>query len=196
MRVLVCGDRFWDDREYLYAMLDAFHHKHGIDIVIEGEAPGADTMSREWAQERGIPWLPFPAQWDLYGRKRAGPIRNRQMHREGYPDWILAFHKNPSESKGTKDMVSVAMKAGLPYTWLPPTNIQQMQLGVNMPEPKATGTPGPLTPERTAVPSPEDATTRDTLPPHVDTNTVEGLMDPDAEAKAPGRPTHGANNNP
>ena len=52
--------------------------------------------------------------------------------------------------------------------------------------------PGGLVPDRTAVPDLTDATAR---APHGHTNTVEGL-DENTEAKAPGRPTHGATNNP
>lgn len=57
-----------------------------------------------------------------------------------------------------------------------------------------TGPKG-LVPDRTAVPNPEVETAR-IAGLHHDTDTVEGLNDPDAEAKAPGRTTHGATNNP
>ena len=71
---------------------------------------------------------------------------------------------------------------------------------------KETGTPGPLPPDRSQVPDSDVVVTSDAgvaptdvvepfNPLHKHTNTVEGLLDPNAEAKAPGRPTHGANNN-
>lgn len=64
---------------------------------------------------------------------------------------------------------------------------------------KTTGVPGPLPPDRSAIPDPGDVVTSAPIEPvnpfHKHTNTVEGLQDPEAEAKAPGRPTHGANNN-
>jgi hypothetical protein len=203
VRVLVCGDREWpeSDRDYMYEQLDQFHAEHHIDIIIEGEQRGADIMSREWAKSRGIPHDPYPAAWRQY-HKGAGPIRNRKMMREGKPDYVLAFHRNPSVSKGTKDMVSVAQENGVPYKWLP-SGATNMTLFAEDEMPKevvkssTTGVPGPLTPDRTAVPDPTDATTRDAGLPHLHkhTNTVEGLQDPEAEPKAPGRPTHGANNN-
>lgn len=64
-----------------------------------------------------------------------------------------------------------------------------------------TGIPGPLTPDRNAVPSPTGATTRDVPaaplhPNHPHTNSAEGLTTPETEAHAPGRTTDGATNNP
>jgi len=61
-----------------------------------------------------------------------------------------------------------------------------------------TGEPGPLVPDRNAVPPTDVAVTRDPseMAPHKDTNDPEGLTSPEVEAKAPGRSTHGATNNP
>lgn len=110
MKVLVCGDRFWEDRGFLEATLDALGP---FDLLIEGEARGADTMAREWAISRGVPYKPFPANWDKYG-KAAGPIRNQQMLDEGQPDLVVAFHNSLDTSRGTKDMVKRANAAGIP----------------------------------------------------------------------------------
>lgn len=66
-----------------------------------------------------------------------------------------------------------------------------------VPELDPANLPGGVIPDRTAVPDPAAAAARTTAHTgHTDTNTVEGLADPDAEAKAPGRTTHGATNNP
>jgi hypothetical protein len=113
MRVLVCGDRNWDDFPYLCNVLDEIHSRETITLVIEGEARGADTMSRLWAEHHHIPVAKYPADWHTYGRA-AGPIRNRQMLREGHPDLVVAFHRNIVESKGTRNMVEISMKAGVP----------------------------------------------------------------------------------
>lgn len=68
------------------------------------------------------------------------------------------------------------------------------------PEVDSGNLPGGVVPDRTAVPDPTGATIRRPgvagRPPHGHANTVEGLDDPDVEPQAPGRPTHGANNNP
>ena len=83
-----------------------------IECVIEGEARGADYLARLAAEELGIRVLPFPAEWKKYG-KRAGSIRNQRMLDEGKPNFVLAFHNDIGNSKGTRDMVKRARKAGI-----------------------------------------------------------------------------------
>lgn len=110
MRILICGDREWKNRAAIYEVLS----KCADDtVIIEGEQRGADKLSREVAEELGFPVLPFPADWNLY-RKAAGPIRNARMIKEGHPDLVIAFHNDLSVSKGTKNMVNQAQKAGIP----------------------------------------------------------------------------------
>lgn len=113
MRVLVCGDRNWSNPVSLWHTLDSAHAEHPITCIIEGEAAGADVLGRGWGLQKGIQVLPFPAQWDKYG-KSAGPIRNRQMIDEGKPDIVFAFHPDIRASKGTRDMVNAAKHAGIP----------------------------------------------------------------------------------
>lgn len=111
MRLLICGDREYCDYTRILNHLRA--HKAQIEIIIHGAARGADTLAEKAAKELGIPTLPFPAQWDTYG-KRAGPLRNTQMLNEGKPTHVWAFHDNFIASRGTKNMVNQATKAGLP----------------------------------------------------------------------------------
>lgn len=111
-RVLVCGDRNWRDRLFLCEVLDTFHRLLGFECVIEGEARGADSMAREWAERARVPVLPFPADWATHG-KAAGPIRNGRMLAEGMPTLVLAFHDDIEASKGTRDMVSRAKRANV-----------------------------------------------------------------------------------
>lgn len=102
MRVLVCGSRHFTDTELLYSTLDKFHKVRPIDVIIEGDARGADRMAGFWAKKNKIDLLIFPAQWDVHG-KAAGPIRNTQMLREGKPDVVIAFlYQN---SRGTANMI-------------------------------------------------------------------------------------------
>lgn len=107
MRVLVCGDRNFCDRTLMRIILD----EHTITELIEGEARGADTLARVYAEERGIPVRKFPAEWDRYGRG-AGPIRNAQMLEEGKPELVIAFLAQ--HSRGTRNMVMQAQKLGVP----------------------------------------------------------------------------------
>jgi hypothetical protein len=117
MRTIICGDRNWDNKEYLFFVLTGLDAMHGIDTVISGHARGADTMGELWARENNKELLIFPAEWDKYqqaGRKNpAGPIRNRQMLKEGKPDMVVAFHESLATSKGTKDMVKIAKQSGV-----------------------------------------------------------------------------------
>lgn len=106
MKVLVCGSRHFDD----YKLLEEKLNEYSITGIIEGEARGADTLSRIYAERLGIPVLPYPANWNAYG-KSAGPIRNRQMLVEGKPDLVVAFlAKN---SRGTVNMIKQATEAGV-----------------------------------------------------------------------------------
>jgi hypothetical protein len=110
VRVLVCGDRGWSDRGMVYAVLRVYPPG---TVVIEGEARGADTCGRLAAQDCGFIVERYPARWSTYGRA-AGPIRNQQMLDEGKPDVVEAFHDHIRSSKGIRDMVQRAEKAGIP----------------------------------------------------------------------------------
>lgn len=117
MRVLVCGDRNWEDHWIIMRVLRGIY-EGARDwmwplVVVHGAAPGADSMANACAGDIGAVVEPYPAEWDKYGRA-AGPRRNQQMLDEGKPDVVLAFHDNLAESKGTGDMVRRAKKAGLP----------------------------------------------------------------------------------
>ena len=117
MRIVVTGGRDFDRMDIVDAALGAVHRKHGITLLIEGDALGADRLCRNWAKERGIHFKSFPADWtDLShpdaiiktrrdGKKydaMAGPRRNQQMIDEGKPEAAVAF----SGGQGTADMVS------------------------------------------------------------------------------------------
>ncbi len=104
MRVLVCGSRHFNDQEYLDFVLDHYI----ITEIISGTARGADTMGEVYARKNNIPVLRFPALWELHG-KRAGPIRNSQMLREGQPDMVVGFLYEGS--RGTADMIKKAKAA-------------------------------------------------------------------------------------
>lgn len=122
IRVLVCGGRYYADREFVYTTLDRVHQERNIVAVIsggklEGErwelARGADKWGLMWAKGRGIPRQEFPAPWLTLG-KRAGFARNKQMRDEGKPDLVIAFPGHV----GTANMVSLAVEQHIPV-WLP-----------------------------------------------------------------------------
>ena len=124
MRILVCGDRNWNNYLLIKSRLARFHNDIALGTndltlsmndftVIDGAAKGADTQGNLAAYHLGMRTQRFPANWQKYG-KAAGPIRNQQMLIEGKPDFVLAFHNSIETSKGTKDMVNRARKAGIP----------------------------------------------------------------------------------
>lgn len=102
------------DAELILTTLSEIHAVTPIDVLIEGEAKGADRLAAQAARKLGIPVLPFPAGWNKYGRA-AGPVRNTQMLREGQPDYAVAFHDNLAESKGTRNMTEQLTRKGIPW---------------------------------------------------------------------------------
>lgn len=107
-RVLVCGGRGYLDYKRLTYALDKFQEKVApIEVIIHGDARGADTLAGWYAREKDIRVEAYPADWNRYG-KQAGHLRNRQMLDEGKPDVIIAFPGGP----GTKNMVYNAEASG------------------------------------------------------------------------------------
>lgn len=112
MKLLICGDREWKDINPIYSCIRSFNP----DFIVEGECKGADLMAKSAAKNLGFKdenILKFPADWDRYG-DAAGPIRNSQMLIEAKPDVVVGFHDNIKISKGTKHMLGISVKAGVP----------------------------------------------------------------------------------
>jgi len=110
MKVLVCGGRDFDDYVTLRAFLNKLSVKTPITEIIEGGAKGADALAARYADKFNIPLRTFKADWDNLG-KRAGPMRNSQMLKEGQPDLVVAFPT--PKSVGTVDMINKAQRAGI-----------------------------------------------------------------------------------
>lgn len=109
MRVLVCGGRDFNDRDFVWNTLTEWDSSvGGIDVVIHGAATGADSEAMIWAQTCGRKHAPFVAEWRKHG-KGAGPIRNQRMLDEGKPDMVIAF----PGGRGTADMKRRARAANL-----------------------------------------------------------------------------------
>jgi hypothetical protein len=95
----------------MYTPVEEVLNQLEITRIIEGGAKGVDRNAKAYAMQKGIPFEEYPANWDKYG-KAAGPIRNKQMLDEGQPDLVIAFLA--PNSKGTKNMIEQATKAGVP----------------------------------------------------------------------------------
>lgn len=109
-RILICGSRDWADGALVGRRMSELP---AGTVIIEGGARGADTYARLCAEALGFEWVPFEADWRRYGLA-AGPRRNAQMLAEGKPDLVWAFHDAWEQSRGTKDMIEKARKAGVP----------------------------------------------------------------------------------
>lgn len=121
LAMIACGDRNWTDIDKITEVLVDYDP----DVVIEGHARGADKLSGIVAeQELGLSvsdgtLIVMPANWTEF-RKAAGPIRNSAMlarlleyQEMGWQIVVVAFHEDIENSKGTKDMVTKARKAGV-----------------------------------------------------------------------------------
>jgi len=110
LRVLVCGSRYYTNYRKVLEQL----RKLNVELVIAGACRGADSLAVKAARACGIPYVEFPADWQTFG-KAAGPIRNAKMLKEGKPDFVLVFHPDVENSKGTKHMLSLVKEAGIPF---------------------------------------------------------------------------------
>lgn len=113
-RLIFCGDRNWQDEYFIRSVGETLRKELGDFVMIEGEARGADRLSKKVALfNLGVEVVEFPANWAEFGRA-AGAIRNEQMLKEGKATGVVAFHDDIYGSKGTRNMVDIARKAGLP----------------------------------------------------------------------------------
>lgn len=123
MRLLVCGSRDFENQQVVWNSISTIITSGAISngeydlkdwTIIEGGASGADALAAKYGGYMDVNVETYPADWNAHG-KAAGPIRNQQMLDEGKPDKVLAFINKPLvESRGTKHMVEIAEKAGLP----------------------------------------------------------------------------------
>lgn len=114
MKVIVCGGRNFDNKEFVFQQLDKLHAATPIEWVIEGGAKGADALAMQWAGSRQVGWTEIKAYWKKDGRA-AGPIRNAEMLKHE-PDLVVAFPGGP----GTANMIKQAKAAGVKVLELNP----------------------------------------------------------------------------
>lgn len=111
MKILVCGGRDFEDRDFVFDSLDQLMFEQDCwdsCIIIQGGAKGADALAKEWAYERVQACAQVDAPWEMVG-KVAGRVRNGWMLRLK-PDVVIAF----PGGKGTSNMITQAEEAGVP----------------------------------------------------------------------------------
>jgi predicted Rossmann-fold nucleotide-binding protein len=108
-RVIICGGRDFDDREFIFSKLDGLDNDYHFSVVITGGASGTDYIAHSWATKRRKEVEVYKADWDEYD-KSAGILRNRQMLQYAQPDVVIAF----PGGRGTQDMIKIAKKKNVP----------------------------------------------------------------------------------
>lgn len=107
MRVIVAGSRTITDYEFVSDTLDQILGDKHVTIV-SGACRGVDQLGERYAEERGHSLILCPANWETFGKK-AGPIRNEEMAE--IATHAIIFLEN--QSKGAKNMITLAKKKGL-----------------------------------------------------------------------------------
>ena len=98
----IVGCRKYSDYKRFCSIVDKWITAHGKPItIISGGASGVDTMAERYANENGIDFIVFKADWQKYGRA-AGPVRNKQIVSEA--THILALPS--ADSVGTRDTIA------------------------------------------------------------------------------------------
>jgi ABC-type sugar transport system substrate-binding protein len=112
VRVLISGDRNWHCADLARRVIARLVARHGEVDIVQGSADGVDFAFVEAAYDAGCGVCSFPADWEKHGKK-AGPIRNAEMVAAG-ADFVIAVHRNLAWSRGTRDLVTRALAAGIP----------------------------------------------------------------------------------
>ena len=106
MNIIIAGSRSFVDYTLLRQQLDCYF-QNITPVIICGEARGADTLGKRYAESHGLEVISMPADWNKYG-KSAGYRRNEEMAK--IADELIAFWDG--KSKGTKHMIDTMITLG------------------------------------------------------------------------------------
>jgi len=109
MKYIVAGGRDFNNYSIMRQTLSKIINPEE-DIIICGDARGADAQGAIYAAQYSVPIQHFPAYWDTYG-KAAGFIRNAEMGE--YADAAIIFWDG--KSKGTAHMIQTMKRLKKPY---------------------------------------------------------------------------------
>lgn len=108
--LIVTGGRRFYGRAFLWAKMDEWQP----DMIVHGDAVGADAIANNWARQNGIPRVAFgisQRQWQLYG-KNAGSVRNQQMIEFVHSLVCLDDEMEPDYERGHPLVQGMAMPGG------------------------------------------------------------------------------------
>ena len=109
MKIIVAGGRDFNDYVTLAKILNEYIDPL-LDMVISGDARGADELGALWAERHNIQVRHYPPDWDYYGHA-AGFIRNLEMGDDA--DAAICFWDG--KSKGTEHMIKTMKNLKKPY---------------------------------------------------------------------------------
>jgi hypothetical protein len=89
--------------------VDSLREIYPVSEIVSGGARGVDALGKRYAEENGLLYTEFPAEWDKYG-KSAGYKRNVLI--VDHAEYLLAFWDQ--KSPGTKHSIDLAKKKGIP----------------------------------------------------------------------------------
>lgn len=126
-RVIVAGSRGFTDYELMSRELDKLFWDscefEDRDIkVVSDMADGADSLAIRYADERKLTKILFPANWKSYHRI-AGFLRNEDML--SVATHLVVFWDG--KSNGTRHMVEIAKKKGIPIWGLIYSNVEKTE---------------------------------------------------------------------
>lgn len=107
MRVLVCGSRKINDKDYVFNCID--NSKYDITEIVSGHAIGVDRLGEMYAVEHNIPIRIFSPNWKENGNV-AGIIRNKKMVE--YSDAVISIWDG--KSNGTRFTIDYSKKMKKP----------------------------------------------------------------------------------
>lgn len=104
LNIAIVGSREYDDMNAVYDYVAALSEENEDHVIVSGGARGVDTTAQQAAEDHGMGFMLFPADWKTYG-KGAGMKRNRDIVLTA--DRVVAFWDG--ESKGTKNTIDLAL---------------------------------------------------------------------------------------
>lgn len=113
MRTIIFGGRDFYLHKLLFSYCDRIHSETPITEVICGNARGADTLGKWWAESKGIPVAEYPVlsgNWEKEGLS-AGFTRNLRMAKHP-ADYAIGF---PTGGPGSENMIKILTSMNIPF---------------------------------------------------------------------------------